>query len=77
MTFNNSLLFHIYKVAVIKGLQLDLGKSYTIKWTQNTNINERFNCHPGPDATKEKCEQLGCSWEVSHYFSKLIRLKKI
>uniref|UniRef100_A0A674G9J7 alpha-glucosidase n=1 Tax=Taeniopygia guttata TaxID=59729 RepID=A0A674G9J7_TAEGU len=51
------------KVAVIKGLQLDLGKSYTIKWTQNTNINERFNCHPGPNATKEKCEQLGCSWE--------------
>uniref|UniRef100_A0A674GCW2 alpha-glucosidase n=1 Tax=Taeniopygia guttata TaxID=59729 RepID=A0A674GCW2_TAEGU len=53
-------------VAVIKGLQLDLGKSYTIKWTQNTNINERFNCHPGPNATKEKCEQLGCSWEVTN-----------
>ncbi|XP_053807579.1 sucrase-isomaltase, intestinal isoform X2 [Vidua chalybeata] len=55
------------KVAVIKGLRLDLGKSYKIKWVLNTNINininERFNCHPGPDATKEKCQQLGCSWE--------------
>ncbi|XP_041323927.1 sucrase-isomaltase, intestinal [Pyrgilauda ruficollis] len=51
------------KVAVIKGLQLELGKSYTIKWTLNMNINERFDCHPSPNATKEKCQQLGCSWE--------------
>lgn len=69
-------MFHIYKVAVIKGLQLELGKSYTIKWILSMNINERFDCHPSPNATKEKCQQLGCSWQVSHYFSKLIRQKK-
>uniref|UniRef100_A0A8C3N201 alpha-glucosidase n=1 Tax=Geospiza parvula TaxID=87175 RepID=A0A8C3N201_GEOPR len=66
----------VTKVAVIKGLQLELGKSYTIQWSQNMNVNERFDCHPGPNPTKEKCQQLGCSWEVSHSFSKLIRPKK-
>lgn len=76
VAFINCLLFNIYKVAVISGLQLELGKSYTIRWTLNVNINERFDCYPNPDATKEKCEQLGCSWEVSHYFSKKIRQKK-
>lgn len=73
MTFNNCLLFHIYKVAVIGGLQLELGKSYTVTWTQN--VNERFDCYPGQDATKEKCEQLGCSWEVSNYLKKKSRIK--
>ncbi|KAF2978754.1 hypothetical protein EK904_012363 [Melospiza melodia maxima] len=51
------------KVALIKGLQLELGKSYTIQWTLKMNFNERFDCHPGPNATLEKCQQLGCSWE--------------
>ncbi|NXE99258.1 MGA protein, partial [Menura novaehollandiae] len=55
----------VRKVALIKGLQLELGKSYTIKWTQTSNINERFNCYPGPDPTREKCEKLGCTWEVT------------
>ncbi|XP_058699890.1 sucrase-isomaltase, intestinal [Poecile atricapillus] len=53
------------KVAVISGLQLELGKSYTIKWALNVALNERFDCYPSPDPTKEKCEQRGCSWEVS------------
>ncbi|NXA66325.1 MGA protein, partial [Mohoua ochrocephala] len=51
------------KVAYIRGLRLELGKSYTIQWTQTVNINERFDCYPSPDPTKEKCEQLGCTWE--------------
>ncbi|NXU39340.1 MGA protein, partial [Drymodes brunneopygia] len=53
----------VRKVAVIAGLQLELGKSYTVNWTLKVNVNERFDCHPGPDSTKEKCEQLGCTWE--------------
>ncbi|NWR83956.1 MGA protein, partial [Furnarius figulus] len=51
------------KVVHITGLQLELGKSYTLKWQQHLSVNERFNCYPSPDATKEKCEQLGCAWE--------------
>uniref|UniRef100_A0A8B9IF27 alpha-glucosidase n=1 Tax=Anser cygnoides TaxID=8845 RepID=A0A8B9IF27_ANSCY len=46
------------------GLQLELGKSYTLQWNQQSSINERFDCYPNQDPTKEKCEQLGCVWEV-------------
>ncbi|NWI07474.1 MGA protein, partial [Tichodroma muraria] len=53
------------KVTIIAGLQLELGKSYTIKWTLNVNDNERFDCYPSPGATKEKCEQRGCTWQVT------------
>ncbi|NXK88246.1 MGA protein, partial [Formicarius rufipectus] len=55
----------VKKTVLITGLQLELGKSYTLKWEQHLNDNERFDCHPGPDATKEKCEQLGCAWQVT------------
>ncbi|NXV42975.1 MGA protein, partial [Uria aalge] len=51
------------KVAHITGLQLELGKSYTVKWTQEPSVNGRFDCYPSPDATQEKCEQLGCLWD--------------
>ncbi|XP_048170897.1 maltase-glucoamylase-like [Corvus hawaiiensis] len=53
----------VRKVAVIRGLQLELGKSYTINWTLSVSTNERFDCYPNLDPTKEKCEQLGCTWE--------------
>uniref|UniRef100_A0A8C0F366 alpha-glucosidase n=1 Tax=Bubo bubo TaxID=30461 RepID=A0A8C0F366_BUBBB len=45
--------------------KLELGKSYTLKWTQRLSVNERFNCYPSPNPTQEKCEQLGCVWEVT------------
>uniref|UniRef100_A0A8C2U2X7 alpha-glucosidase n=1 Tax=Coturnix japonica TaxID=93934 RepID=A0A8C2U2X7_COTJA len=50
-------------VAHITGLQLELGRSYTIEWTQQQSVNERFDCYPGIDPTREKCEQLGCVWD--------------
>uniref|UniRef100_A0A8B9I6H6 alpha-glucosidase n=1 Tax=Anser brachyrhynchus TaxID=132585 RepID=A0A8B9I6H6_9AVES len=53
------------KVVHITGLQLELGKSYTLQWNQELSINERFDCYPNQDPTKEKCEQLGCVWEQS------------
>uniref|UniRef100_A0A8C9FCH6 alpha-glucosidase n=1 Tax=Pavo cristatus TaxID=9049 RepID=A0A8C9FCH6_PAVCR len=43
--------------------KLELGRSYTIEWTQQQSINERFDCYPGIDPTQEKCEQLGCVWD--------------
>uniref|UniRef100_A0A8B9D650 alpha-glucosidase n=1 Tax=Anser cygnoides TaxID=8845 RepID=A0A8B9D650_ANSCY len=49
------------------GLQLELGKSYTLQWNQQSSINERFDCYPNQDPTKEKCEQLGCVWEIYDY----------
>ncbi|NXN82517.1 MGA protein, partial [Bombycilla garrulus] len=53
------------KVALIQGLQLQLGQSYTVSWTVTSNINERFDCLPGTNATQEACQQLGCSWGES------------
>ncbi|NWU11764.1 MGA protein, partial [Cephalopterus ornatus] len=53
----------VNQVAVITGLQLELGHSYTLRWEQNLSIKERFDCYPSPDPTREKCEQLGCAWE--------------
>ncbi|NXU01153.1 MGA protein, partial [Buphagus erythrorhynchus] len=63
---SNTTYDPVTKVNVIRGLQLELGKSYTISWTLNTPINERFDCYPGEGATKEKCEQRGCFWEVTN-----------
>ncbi|KAL2301348.1 hypothetical protein Nmel_011919 [Mimus melanotis] len=62
---SNTTYDPVTKVAVIRGLQLELGKSYTVTWTLNMPLNERFDCYPGEDATKEKCEQLGCVWELA------------
>ncbi|XP_027541663.1 sucrase-isomaltase, intestinal [Neopelma chrysocephalum] len=53
----------LYWTASITGLELELGKSYTVKWEQGTTFAERFDCYPSPDPTQEKCEQLGCTWE--------------
>ncbi|XP_075268397.1 maltase-glucoamylase isoform X1 [Opisthocomus hoazin] len=50
------------QVALIQGLQLELGKSYSLRWTLGTSVNEKYDCHPGLDASKENCEQLGCVW---------------
>uniref|UniRef100_A0A8C8BMQ7 alpha-glucosidase n=1 Tax=Otus sunia TaxID=257818 RepID=A0A8C8BMQ7_9STRI len=52
-------------VALIQGLQLQLGKSYSLRWTLGTSVNEKYDCHPGLDSSKEKCEQLGCVWTVN------------
>ncbi|NXY61920.1 MGA protein, partial [Callaeas wilsoni] len=54
----------VTKVAIIRGLQLELGRSYTVSWSLRLNVNERFDCYPSPDPTQANCEQLGCSWEV-------------
>ncbi|NXV53114.1 MGA protein, partial [Uria aalge] len=50
------------KVALIQGLRLELGKSYSLRWTLGTGAKEKYDCHPSPDASREKCEQLGCVW---------------
>ncbi|NXI38584.1 MGA protein, partial [Galbula dea] len=52
----------VNKVALIEGLHLQLGKSYSLRWTPGTNVDDKYDCHPGIDASKEKCEELGCVW---------------
>ncbi|XP_052541641.1 sucrase-isomaltase, intestinal [Tympanuchus pallidicinctus] len=60
---HNATYYPTEKVAHLTGLQLELGTSYTIEWIQQQSINERFDCYPGMDPTREKCEQLGCVWD--------------
>ncbi|NXP02689.1 MGA protein, partial [Thinocorus orbignyianus] len=50
------------QVALIGGLRLELGKSYSLRWTLGTSVREKYDCDPNPDASKEKCEGLGCTW---------------
>ncbi|KAJ7325169.1 hypothetical protein JRQ81_018189 [Phrynocephalus forsythii] len=53
------------KVARITGLQLKLGESHIISWNQVFRESDKFDCHPDPDATLERCESLGCIWQES------------
>ncbi|XP_069583495.1 sucrase-isomaltase, intestinal isoform X1 [Ranitomeya imitator] len=60
----------VNKVLHITGLQLRLGESFTVEWNQlgaaETPESERFDCHPGLDASESKCIALGCIWEASN-----------
>ncbi|XP_067392749.1 sucrase-isomaltase, intestinal [Emydura macquarii macquarii] len=51
------------KITHITGLQLELGKSYSLEWNQVFSNTEKFDCHPDPNATQQNCEALGCMWE--------------
>lgn len=52
------------KSLLIYSLKFNLGKNFTVKWTQSFLENEKFDCYPDADsATKENCEQRGCLWE--------------
>lgn len=53
------------QVALIRGLRLQLGKPYSLRWALGTRAHEKFDCDPGLNASREKCEQLGCVWAVS------------
>ncbi|NXJ17471.1 MGA protein, partial [Dicrurus megarhynchus] len=50
------------QVAVVQGLRLRLGQSYTLHWTLGTRDSDRFDCHPSEGASRESCERLGCIW---------------
>ncbi|XP_069474583.1 sucrase-isomaltase, intestinal [Ambystoma mexicanum] len=49
------------KTATIKGLQLDLGKPYTVEWISTTEFG-RFDCHPEENANEASCVARNCIW---------------
>ncbi|KAK2512507.1 hypothetical protein Q9966_016361 [Columba livia] len=55
--------FKVSSATLIQGLQLELGKSYSLRWTLGISNNEKFDCDPNPSASQENCKQLGCTWE--------------
>ncbi|XP_044534936.1 maltase-glucoamylase, intestinal-like [Gracilinanus agilis] len=61
------------KVTHITGLNLELGKEYTVEWSTEFRDTEKFDCYPDADgAQEEKCKLRDCIWEnarnVSAYF---------
>ncbi|XP_033367482.1 maltase-glucoamylase, intestinal-like [Parus major] len=50
------------QVAIVQGLRLRLGQSYSLHWTLGTRDSDRFDCHPAEGASRESCERLGCIW---------------
>uniref|UniRef100_A0A8C0HDR0 Maltase n=1 Tax=Chelonoidis abingdonii TaxID=106734 RepID=A0A8C0HDR0_CHEAB len=62
ISLKNCSLFNFLQVTHVTGLQLELGKSYLLEWNQELNNNERFDCHPSPNATQQECEALNCIW---------------
>ncbi|XP_074859780.1 sucrase-isomaltase, intestinal isoform X2 [Carettochelys insculpta] len=54
------------QVLHVTGLQLDLGKPYTVEWSiPVVEDNEKFNCYPDLGASQENCKARGCIWEVA------------
>ncbi|KAM4693329.1 maltase-glucoamylase-like [Discoglossus pictus] len=49
------------KVAIITGLNLLLGGSYSLEWSDF----HRFDCYPDVNPTQADCEKRGCIWESS------------
>lgn len=43
----------------IKGLQLDLGKPYTVEWNK---LLQRFDCYPEGNPSQAVCEARKCLW---------------
>uniref|UniRef100_A0A8C3HWM7 Maltase n=1 Tax=Chrysemys picta bellii TaxID=8478 RepID=A0A8C3HWM7_CHRPI len=63
VSLNNCSLFNFLQVTHVTGLQLELGKSYSLEWNQELNDIERFDCHPSPNPTEQTCKALSCIWK--------------
>ncbi|XP_051512453.1 sucrase-isomaltase, intestinal-like isoform X1 [Myxocyprinus asiaticus] len=53
----------IKQVMYLRGLELELGKDYTISW--EVKDSGRFDCHPEENSDEAKCKARGCIWQPS------------
>ncbi|XP_049339266.1 sucrase-isomaltase, intestinal [Astyanax mexicanus] len=56
----------VKKVLYLRGLSLELGKSYTVKWDGVVSDFERVDCYPEEGSNEEKCTARGCIWQTSN-----------
>ncbi|XP_043926668.1 maltase-glucoamylase, intestinal-like [Protopterus annectens] len=59
-----------YKVALLSGLQINLGSNYVVTWTsaqEDKDIvdSEKLDCFPEEGANEANCVKRGCIWLVS------------
>ena len=53
------------KVAIIMGIQLLLGESYTVEWDDSIRDEEKIDCYPDQHGASEaNCTARGCIWKV-------------
>ncbi|XP_038174418.1 maltase-glucoamylase, intestinal isoform X2 [Arvicola amphibius] len=54
------------KVAIIAGIQLLLGESYTVEWDDSIRDEGKIDCYPDQHGASEaSCTARGCIWEES------------
>uniref|UniRef100_A0AAR2K3C5 Maltase n=1 Tax=Pygocentrus nattereri TaxID=42514 RepID=A0AAR2K3C5_PYGNA len=52
------------KVLYLRGLSMELGKSYTVNWSSVISDFERIDCYPEDGSDEAKCSSRGCIWQV-------------
>uniref|UniRef100_A0A8D0L7P9 P-type domain-containing protein n=1 Tax=Sphenodon punctatus TaxID=8508 RepID=A0A8D0L7P9_SPHPU len=65
LTSNHAFTYNASRQALyISGLQLELGRPYTVQWGLKIQDAEKFNCYPESSTTQSDCQARGCIWEV-------------
>ncbi|XP_036440892.1 maltase-glucoamylase, intestinal isoform X2 [Colossoma macropomum] len=54
------------KVLYLRGLSMQLGKSYTVTWDSVISDFQRFDCYPEEGSDEAKCSSRGCIWQPTN-----------
>lgn len=54
------------KVLSLRGLDLQLGQNYIVRWDEVQSDHQRFDCYPEDGSDEAKCTSRGCVWQPSN-----------